>query len=207
MLVPAGIYGLQKARLIEKKYLFIASLVFVFALQQLIEGLLWLALNDGKSEHVYLLAAAFLSFSHLIWLFLPQISAALLEDSAEKKRLFYGFALFGFLFGCSIYFPLLINDGWLTVKILNHSIVYEVNYIYEMIMPKGAVSLIYASLIFIPMLLSSNGHIRFFAIILLMSGVFSYTLFLYSFISVWCFFAAIISLYIVYIIYKTEAGP
>lgn len=188
----------------KKEYIFIASFIFIFAFQQAVEGGIWLSISEGKSEDVRLLAMIFFFFSHFIWLFLAPLSTVLMEISPSKRRLLFFFTVVGFLFGSSLYLPLFFNDDWFSVKVVNFSIFYDVRLIYDAYLSKDVVGIIYASIIIIPMFLSSNRHIRFFGAMIFLSGLPAYFSYYHAFISIWCFFAGVISLYIVYILSRVS---
>lgn len=200
MLLPAAIYSVKKALHIKREYLLIASFLFIFSIQQLTEGLLWLAIKKGKAEEILSFATFYLAFSHLIWLSLAPLAVALIEKHPFKKRIFFSVTLLGFIFGCSIYLPLLFYDNRLSVEVVNLSIFYNVNLLYDGFVSKDQVGLVYASIITLPMLFSGNGHIRNFGILLVLTGLPAYITYYHAFISVWCFFAGIVSLYILYIL-------
>ncbi|MBE9535953.1 MAG: hypothetical protein IMF07_02135 [Proteobacteria bacterium] len=126
------------------------------------------------------------------------LAVARLEPSPFKQRLFYTVCALGLILGCSLYLPLLFHDNWLAVEVINHSIFYDARFIYDGLIHRDIVGLIYAAIIVVPMLLSSNRHIRLFGIVLVISGLPAYFAYHYAFTSVWCFFAGIVSLYIAY---------
>jgi hypothetical protein len=69
---------------------------------------------------------------------------------------------------------------------------------------QNLVGLIYAAIITMPMLLSTNVHIMRFGVLIVISGLPAYFTYYYAFISVWCFFAGIVSLYIAYILSRVS---
>ena len=185
---------------VKREYLLIASFLPLFAPQQAVEGGVWLSIGKENAEKIHLLATIYLSFSHLIWLVLAPLSVALIETSHFKRRLFFAFTAMGLIFGSSLYLPLLFYDNWLGVEVVNHSIFYDVRLIYDGFLSKDTVGLIYAAIIIFPMLISTNSHIRLFGVVLVLSGIPAYYAYYHVFISVWCFFAGIVSLYIAYIL-------
>ncbi len=62
--------------------------------------------------------------------------------------------------------------------------------------------MIYAVIVVLALLLTSDRYVRYFGIIILTSVVVSKLLFDYAFISIWCFFAAVLSLYIIYMLHQ-----
>jgi len=200
LLLPAGIYCVRKALHLERKYLLISSFIFIFSLQQFIEGSLWLALAAEHNTAITIFSRFFLFFSHLLWLVLAPVAAYSLEDNGKKKAIFKYFILSGLIFGISLYLPLLMNKDWLSVHIVNYSIYYETRLLYDSFISINIVALLYAAIITLPMVLSSNRNVRIFGTIIFLSIAPAYLVYYYAFISVWCFGAAILSLYIIHII-------
>ncbi|MDT8316604.1 MAG: DUF6629 family protein [bacterium] len=204
LLIPAGIYSIRKALHIKKEYLLIASFIFIFALQQAVEGLVWLSFRRGGPEDIQFFSKIFLSFSYLIWPVLSPLALTLIEPSYLKRRSLALYTFLGLIFGCSIYLPLLLYAGWLDVSIINYSIFYNTRFIYDPYISKVFMGLIYAAIIVGPMLIADNRHIRLFGLTVLVSGMVASFSFYHAFISVWCFFAGLLSLYIIYILRKVS---
>lgn len=204
LLIPAGVYSVRKALQLKREYLLISSFLFLFSLQQAIEGLVWLSFRKGDLEYIQIFSKAFLSFSYLIWPVLSPLAVALLESSYLKRRLLVIYTFIALAFGCSIYVPLLLNDGWLNVQILNYSIFYDARLIFDPYISKDLLGVLYATIIIGPMFISSDRHIKEFGLIIFIVGLFASFYYYNAFISVWCFFAGIVSLYIIYILRKVS---
>ena len=161
-------------------------------------------MSRGNIDNIQLFSKIFLSFSHLTWLALSPLAVALIESSCIKRRLLLIHAAFGLAFGCSIYLPLLLNDGWLSVQVINYSIFYDVKLIFDPYISKDTLGIIYTTIIIGPMLISGDRHIKEFGLIIFIVGLFASFSYYNAFISVWCFFAGIVSLYIIYILRKVS---
>ena len=129
---------------------------------------------------------------------------ALTERSCIKRRLLLIYAAFGLAFGCSIYLPVLLNDGWLNVRVVNYSIFYDVRLILDPYVSKSTIGIIYTTIIVGPMLISADRHIKEFGLLIFITGLFASLSYYNTFISVWCFFAGIVSLYIIHILRKVS---
>jgi hypothetical protein len=90
----------------------------------------------------------------------------------------------------------------LNIKVVNGSIYYATQFIFNDLVPKNFSFVVYAIIILVPLLISSNRRVNFLGSLISLSVVITYILFSYAFISVWCFFAAILSIYLVYAINK-----
>jgi hypothetical protein len=110
----------------------------------------------------------------------------------------------GLAFGIAYYLPIAANSGHaLGVGLVGHSIRYDFS----------AVPVIHSSwwwvwpLLYLvaacgPSLASHNRDLRPLGIAVLIAAVVTYALFTYAFTSVWCFFAAILALYLAYVLYR-----
>ncbi len=205
MLVPVGIYCVKKATHLQKPYWVIAALPLAFGIQQAFEGGVWMTLESGDPSATRLSALGFMFFSHLFWLFWIPISCSTVEDGALKKKIFLAFALIGAAHGLLMYIPLLFRADWLTVEVVRQSIDYKATFVYDGLIPRIAVRAFYAFIVLVPLILSSDGYIRVFGIIIAASVMTATVFFGYAFISVWCFFAATLSLYVVFLVYRKRA--
>lgn len=206
LLIPAGAYCLAKANCLDKPYWAFAMLPILFGLQQTIEGGIWLSLQAGEAESAHRLALGFLLFSHLFWLGWVPYSAYLTESSPRLRRAFLLIVLVGLLLGAAMYLPLLNNPAWVSVSIVEHSIDYELKFISDAYVSQQMVTILYLLVILVPLMLSSDLYHRSLGLLVFLSGLAAWLFFDWVFVSVWCYFAAIISLYIFFIIVKSEAA-
>ncbi len=196
LLVSVGAYCVKKASDTDKRYLTLASVPFLFGVQQTFEGGLWLAIDDSVELRINRMALGFLFFADFLWPFLIPLAAAFVEGNIRKRDIFLSFSFLGGLFGLSLFLPLLFHPDWLSVEIIRGSIHYRLVQVYDAIVPKPGVRIIYAIIVATPLLASSVRNIRILGALLLTSIFISTLLFSYAFVSVWCFLAGIISLYI-----------
>ena len=200
ILIPSGIYCLKEANQLDKPYWAFAMFPFMFGLQQLLEGGVWLALLKGDVLSAHTLALGFLLFSHVFWLGWVPYSSYLTESSESHKKLFKLVAITGGLFGLGMFVPLLFNAEWLTVSIINDSIYYKLTLISDAYVAQPILTAFYAIIILVPLLLSSDRYHNILGIMIFFSGILTWIFYNWVFVSVWCYFAAVISLYIFYII-------
>lgn len=197
LLVPAGVYSLRLMRNKRQPYWMIALVPLMFGIQQAVEGGVWLAIDNDSRRTVHALALMFLLFSHFLWLLWIPFSSASLEIDTKRQKAFTALALLGGLGGISIYFPLLFFPDWLVIDVVKHSIVYTVNMPHDIYLPTGVDRALYGAVVLLPLLLSSHHHLRVFGVLVTLSMLLSAVVFNYAFVSVWCFFAALLSLYII----------
>ena len=198
VLLPAGLICLKRAVEINRSYWAFAILPFLFGLQQFMEGVVWMTVEPGTSPWLWPSTFSYLFFSHFFWLFWIPLSSLLIETKPLQRKLFIIFTLIGVLFGGSIYIPLLTQPDWIAVSVQQHSIYYDARLIYDAILPRYATTVIYAFIILVPLLLSSDRYHKILGVLVMVAGLLSLVFFGLVFISVWCYSAAIISLYIYY---------
>ena len=165
-----------------------ASIPLIFSFQQIIEGFLWIALKDS-STYVVPLTYAFLFFALLWWpLYMPFV-AYTLETHKIRKTILMLVGLIGLAEGSVLYLIFLRNPS--TAYIVNHCVYYPLN------LPHWAwFAVLYGVATIGPGVISSNPKIRLFSALLFIFGLLAWFSYRVNFISVWCFFAAILSLVI-----------
>lgn len=203
LLIPAGAFCLKKSNQVDRRYWAYAMLPLLFGIQQALEGGIWLSLLHAEQARAHGLALGFLLFSHVFWLGWIPYSSFLTEGVPRLRRLFLGITAFGLLFGASMYLPLLYQPGWMQVAIVNHAIDYELRFVSDTYLPQSTLTAVYAAVILVPLMLSSDRGHSILGVLVLLSGLATWAFFDWVFISVWCYFAALISMYIFYMIARS----
>ena len=204
ILMPAGLYCLKQANKVDKSYWAFAMLPLLFGMQQLIEGGVWLSINAGKEEVTHVLALGFLFFSHVFWLGWIPYSAYLTESSSRLRQGFRSIAIFGLIFGAVMFVPMMFNTELLNVSVVKHSIDYKLRIISDGYVSQQFITVVYMMIILVPLLLSTDRFHRFFGMLVTISSFVTWILFDWVFLSVWCFFAALVTLYIFFMITRID---
>lgn len=201
--IPIGVYGVALAANRDRSYLPLATTPLVFGIQQLCEARVWIGLGENVPGLVKPLALSYL-FAIVFWPFWVPFTAAFIELWRPKKRLFGVLATVGLALGLLCYLPsAAIYDQWLTVHIVDHWIQYDFSR-----MPAACIgaSLIWQFLYLVPVtypfLLSADRRLRFLGLSIAVSAAVTRIHFRYAFISIWCFFAAWLSLHICYVLFR-----
>lgn len=161
-----------------------ASIPLWFGIQQAIEGVVWLSFGSDLLNTIA--TYAFVLFSHIFWpIFLP-LALLLIESHPNRKKLLRLSLLLGSVVG--LYFLYLIITEPVTSRIINDSIAYHSANSYPFL-----VMMLYLIATCGSCLFSSQRIINLFGIALFVSFVLSALFFTKTFFSVWCFFAAILS--------------
>lgn len=202
LLLPLGIYALKAAWVKDSRYLPLAMTPVAFGIQQGFEGVEWLALESHQAELVRLGALGFLFFSHGFWLVWLGWAMLALESRPWAKKLLLAVILAGFLFGASLYGPFLLSADKFSVIITQHSINYQTQIIYDRFFSRDFSRLIYMLIVLGPLCLIKGRQLKILAGLIAFAWVIAECFLSYAFVSIWCFLAAILSLYIVYVIHS-----
>jgi hypothetical protein len=200
VLVPVGIYCVSRAAGRDWRFLPLGLMPVAFGVQQAAEGCVWLGLRQDQQVPGTPAAALFLFFALVFWPFWVPFSL-LLPESRRPAKVFLGGVAILSLVWLWLYSPLAVDPGrWLSVQVVHHSIHYETSSLPAFrLAPRAAWRVAYLAFICVPLIIARPGSagngLRLGAGILV-AALFavSYLVYWYAFTSVWCFFAALLSL-------------
>lgn len=193
--VIATIGGATLTQVKKKHEWLFASTPLLFALQQCAEGFVWLTLADGGAQWaVYL----FLTFAYVVWPSFVPIAVYLIEKDPVRKNLMKYLAGIGT--GVSLYLLYVIVKDVPVVSALNHHLVYNTHVRYGTV-----VALLYFLVTCLSPLLSSSFRIRVFGGTIFAALLVSLGFFYFTYISVWCFFSALLSMLVFWHFKRTES--
>jgi len=196
LLMPAGVHTLRLAWRSDRRLLGLAVFPLFFGIQQLIEGLLWLNLEGFYTEYTQASALGFLFFVYLFWPVFVPLAARALDERPLQRRLLLALALITGLFGALLYASLLRGQADLQVSIVQHSIFYQHRPLFDLHWGDWLVRTVYALAVTVPLLVSNAVALRIFGALIALSLALSALYFDHAFTSIWCFFAAILSLFL-----------
>ena len=200
ILIPAGVFALSRTVKIARQYAAFAFIPFAFGIQQIFEGGVWLSI-ETNSDTLTLFSLGFLFFSHFFWPVWVPYSCYVSESIKSIKRFFFWFSGLGFVFGLGLFVPVALSPDELLVTVRGHSIHYALNTIYDDFLPFSVVTFIYATIILSPLLFSTDRYQKIFGLLILVAGIATWLFYELVFISVWCYFAAVLSLYLSYLVF------
>lgn len=191
--IVMGAVGVATIRVAQRREeRFVASVPFLFALQQLSEGWVWLSIRDAAIfpyQHFFTLC--FLFFAWVVWPILIPLSFYKIEPNATRKlwckRLIYvGIASAAYAtFNMVMKYP--------RPDIATFHIIYKMNKLYAHDVLFFPHQTVYILATVLPMFLSSLRGVKLLAITNFVALIFCFYLFQYALPSTWCFFAAFIS--------------
>lgn len=185
-----GIAALKSCK--SNAYYCLAAIPFLFAMQQFAEGVVWVHFNKYPLDKPILQMAidAFLIFAFLVWPVWIPLSLALVEKTPWRRHVIVGVLILGI--GLSSLNLMYALRETAAVKVVNHSLQYLGQAPEQMFL--------YPFIILFPCFISSIRSISIFGMLVLAGYVVANYFYLHNFISVWCFFAALVSLIILKIV-------
>ncbi len=184
-----GLLGLGAAtvkRVRARGELLYAFIPLLFGVQQLLEGMLWLTFSNELPTLSTGLTYLYLLFSNVLWPIYIPLAALALETVTWRRRVIAGIACVGA--AVSIYLLAILFLLPITASVDGHHILYDFPNPYEHTTLTLYVIVTCASLLF-----SSHRRVAAFGVAAFVSEVAAHAFYTVWFISVWCFFAAVLS--------------
>ena len=158
----------------------------LFGIQQLIEGGLWLTFPDREPHLNAVLTHVYSLFSHVLWPIYVPLAVLALEPERWRRRALFVLALAGAATGLYLLYFLLMEP--IFSRVADGHIDYVSLHFYVAVFLTAYVLATCAS-----SLLSSHRTVRWFGLATFVSLVAAAAFYAAWFISVWCFFAAMMS--------------
>ena len=202
-LLAAGSYCVRVARVLDKKLLALAMIPILFGIQQLCEGWVWVGL--ALSAHALTIAAAtaFLFFALLVWPVWIPVSTLFTERSRAGRIYLYIVVVLGALTGLCLMLPIVVRPHWLALHVTHHSIHYRIDASPLAHAVPGVVwQALYLVAVTTPLFVTSQRRLIQAGVALILAAAVSRVFFDYAFASMWCLFAAALSLYLTFVFYR-----
>jgi len=182
--------GITTVRKVHKpSQIVFASIPFIFGIQQITEGFLWIGLQNpdyafSQKWSTYL----FLFFAQILWPIITPISVLLMEENKKRKQFIKILLGMGILL--SAYYAFCLICFRVSPQIIGYHIQYNTNF------PKSTSMIavfVYMIVTITPFFISSIKKMHLFGICIFLSCLITTIFFTQYLTSVWCFFAALIS--------------
>lgn len=189
----AGVISIAQVR--KPSHLLFASIPLLFGIQQLCEGVLWLSFSDPEFSKLNIPAKyTFLFFAQFIWPFWIPLSFLLIEKSPKRRKIINYFLYGGIIISLLLLYRLIFYTA--TAYIEGCHIVY---YIESPKLILVITTILYLGAIVVAPFFSSWKLATLLAVVNLLSLITTEFFFKLYFISIWCFFAAIQSVIIIFV--------
>jgi hypothetical protein len=192
-----GVVGFVSLKNTSKPNQFMfAAIPMLFAVQQVSEGFLWLSLMHSADYYWHSVAMyTFLFFAQMFWCTWIPLSFLLIEKDQIRKALLKLISFLGIIASCLLGYRLVNHP--VPIEIIGHHIHYDIN------SPKPFIilsSILYVLSTVAPCFLSSVKKTKLLGLLLVVALIISKIFYEAFFISVWCFFSAVISIAILFVI-------
>ena len=200
VLAVVGVVAVKKVNLPSQ--IAFASIPFLFSFQQFTEGIVWLSLLHTKYAFLAPVSTyTFLVIAQIVWPTWVPVSILYLEKDTKRKKALQ--LILGIGLSLSLYLLYCFINYDVHAEISGHHVKYNMNF------PHTAHFLWVTGIFyFIPTVIStivsSVKRMQLLGMIILISCVFTRLFTLTYFISIWCFFAAIISVLVLFIMIKLQ---
>jgi hypothetical protein len=194
-----GIVTIKKVQVPSQ--LVFASIPFIFGIQQLSEGVLWLTIPNPAYNGVQQVATyTFLLLARVVWPIWVPLGVLLLEDEGKRKKLEKIMVLLGICVAVYFLFNLLLQPTEAIIS--EHHIFYQHDYPVSL---KYYSNILYGLVTVLPLFISRYKRMWWLGIIVGVSYIVAAYFFRHYAFSVWCFFAALISMFVYFIMNEVTA--
>jgi hypothetical protein len=182
-----GIVTIRKVH--KPSQLVFASIPLFFGIQQFVEGFLWLIIPHPEYGNAQKFATTvFLIMAQVLWPIMIALSVLLMEENRKRKRILWVLLAMGISLSSYYAYCLMIYN--VTPQIMGYHIQYTTNFPESLSMFAFTVYLIAT---ITPLFVSSIQKTHLLGILMAVSCLVTAIFFTQYLISVWCFFAALIS--------------
>ena len=184
MLLGLGTFTLRAAR--QPRELPFAAIPLLFAIQQLTEGVIWLTFSYQAPLLNTAMTYVYTFFSHVLWPAYVPLAVLLMEPPGHHRQIMYPFAAGGLAIGAYLLYILV------AFPVVSQPTGQHIEYLSPHFFAAETMTLYLMSTTVSP-LLSSHRAVKVFGGLALLSFGAAYYFYAIWFISVWCLFAALLS--------------
>ena len=167
----------------------LALMPLLFGVQQLTEGVIWLTFSHDAPLLKQTMTYVYSGFSHVLWPMYVPLAVGVLEAVRWRKGTLFAFEAVGI--GVGLYLLYFIATGPVVAEVVGRHIVYDSPHFYRV-----PVMVVYLAATCVSCFFSSHGFVKLFGVLALLAFVIAYLVHVMALFSLWCFFAAILSLLI-----------
>ena len=187
ILLGVSVLTLRAAR--RPRELPLAAIPLLFAIQQLVEGVIWLTFRYEAPLLNTVMTHVYSFFSHVLWPVYVPVAVLLIEPPGWRRTTLAAIAAAGLAVGAYLMYTLV--NFTVVARPTGQHIEYVSPHFYA-----AAVMSLYLLSTCVGPILSTHRMVRVFGVLALLSFATVYYFYATWFISVWCFFAALLSVII-----------
>jgi hypothetical protein len=201
-LIVGGSYCVHQARRIDERFLPLAAIPLVFAAQQFCEGWVWTGIAHADARLTSVAATCFLFFALWFWPVWIPLSMQFVARSRGTRWFLRAMTGVGLVIGGVLMFPTVLAPAWLVISVENHSIHYNIDPspIFHAV-PGVVWQVAYIAVVSTPLFVVSEKKLIHAGVAVILSAAITRVFFDYAFASMWCLFAAALSLYLCVVFY------
>ena len=184
VLLGLGTLALKSAR--RPRELPFAAIPLLFAIQQLSEGVIWLTFRYGAPQLNTVMTHVYSFFSHVLWPVYVPVAVLLIEPPGRRRQALLAFVATGIVVGAYLLYVMV------AFPVVSRPTGQHIEYVSPHFFAAVVMTLYLLSTTVSP-ILSTHRMVRVFGILALLSFGAVYFFYAIWFISVWCFFAALLS--------------
>ena len=170
----------------QRRALPFAAIPLLFAIQQLIEGVIWLSFTEEAARLNAVMTHMYSFFSHVLWPVYVPVAVMLMEPNGWRRRALIAVVAAGTAVGAYLMYVLVAFP--VVSKPTGQHIEYDSPHFFA-----AATMTLYLLSTALSPLLSTHRMVGVFGVLALGSFGAAYAFYATWFISVWCFFAALLS--------------
>lgn len=201
ILSTIGVITIRKAK--NPRQIGFASIPLIFAVQQISEGFLWLALTDPiYSPLRHGMTFVFLFFAQVVWPIWVPVSLLVLTEKEDRNAIQKVLVLIGAI--VSVYLGYCLLSYPVEAKDIGKHIMYQQDYPAALGRFGG---LLYVMATVLPPLFSPIKRMWMLSLAIFISYIITTIFYEDYIVSVWCFFASIISISVLALVYQMNSRP
>lgn len=189
-----GVAALKQTKTKSERPL--AMIPLLFGIQQLTEGVIWLTFRHNAPLLKETMTYLYSGFSHVFWPIYVPFAVGALEAVRWRKRTLLAFQAAGLAVGLYLLYAIVSRP--LVAEVVGKHIVYASPHFYL-----APVMVLYLAATCVSCLFSSHGFVRMLGVLTFVLFVAAYLIHGAAMVSIWCFFAAVISV-LVYVHLKAR---
>lgn len=198
-LAVVGAATVYRAARFDRRMLGFAVFPLVFAVHQLVEGVVWYSIAhpfDGAQAFRYI----YTIIAFMVWPVLTPLAAAIADTNERRRRIWTRLTGVGIALALYLAVKLVGADG-IELSVVGHSLAYDP--MYER--PPLIVDAVYVALAIAPLVTLDNRVLKLFGAAVFVAFVYSIIETRAAWYSVWCMSAAFFSLMIAFAIRREHA--